>query len=396
MLGAALTAQPLIRRQRALRHCASACATTRTHANRTSQHQPLSMPLPRPCLASSADLCFALPLFSFFFSPSGLPATDQSAPSPPVDLDQSWHRSLSTSPSPDPSLRVDSAHGVAVSIDVDQDSSQKSRPADGGARSSQTGRAPSRGPSREKTSSHGQTGPSGRHRRANDCLRRVGVGSATAADGHHCARKRNGGKQQGSVKKDKHPPAPRPERQHNAEAPPFIAHPPPGRPVRTHARRPLSLFLLLPSSPSAHAVPLSSPPPTSALRSRLAATTRRGGRWSRSRVAPSLSGPRRLPGPAQEHVPTLTKRRTYLARLAARPVGGLEVRSCLATLGVWPRTLPARAREPWTLPARRNGERNASTRVPRHARRPQAPATMAASYAELARGRAAELVHRAA
>jgi hypothetical protein len=24
--------------------------------------------------------------------------------------------------------------------------------------------------------------------------------------------------------------------------------------------------------------------------------------------------------------------------------------SCLATLGVWPRTLPARAREPWTLP----------------------------------------------
>ena len=45
------------------------------------------------------------------------------------------------------------------------------------------------------------------------------------------------------------------------------------------------------------------------------------------------------------YVPTFTKRRTYLARLAARPVGSFFF-SCLGTLGVCPRTLPARAREP--------------------------------------------------
>lgn len=47
--------------------------------------------------------------------------------------------------------------------------------------------------------------------------------------------------------------------------------------------------------------------------------------------------------------PTLTKRLLYFRRLPARPQGFLLF-SCLGTLGVWPRTLPARAREPWTLP----------------------------------------------
>jgi hypothetical protein len=41
----------------------------------------------------------------------------------------------------------------------------------------------------------------------------------------------------------------------------------------------------------------------------------------------------------------------YLIRFIARPVGFFFF-SCLGTLGVWPRTLPARAREPWTLPAK--------------------------------------------
>lgn len=50
------------------------------------------------------------------------------------------------------------------------------------------------------------------------------------------------------------------------------------------------------------------------------------------------------------HSPTLTKRRLYLRRLLALPVGFLGL-SCLGTLGHCPRTLPARAREPWTLPA---------------------------------------------
>ena len=47
--------------------------------------------------------------------------------------------------------------------------------------------------------------------------------------------------------------------------------------------------------------------------------------------------------------PTLTKRRLYFMRLHARPVGFFFF-SCGGTLGVWPRTLPARASEPWTLP----------------------------------------------
>lgn len=55
------------------------------------------------------------------------------------------------------------------------------------------------------------------------------------------------------------------------------------------------------------------------------------------------------------HAPTLTKRRVYLMRFMARPVGFFFF-SCLGTLGHWPRTLPARARDPWTLPA--NTERS--------------------------------------
>lgn len=50
------------------------------------------------------------------------------------------------------------------------------------------------------------------------------------------------------------------------------------------------------------------------------------------------------------HSPTLTKRRLYFMRFIARPFGCFFF-SCLGTLGVWPRTLPARARDPWTLPA---------------------------------------------
>lgn len=50
------------------------------------------------------------------------------------------------------------------------------------------------------------------------------------------------------------------------------------------------------------------------------------------------------------YLPTFTKRRLYLMRFMARPLGFFFL-SCLGTLGVWPRTLPARAKEPWTLPA---------------------------------------------
>lgn len=49
--------------------------------------------------------------------------------------------------------------------------------------------------------------------------------------------------------------------------------------------------------------------------------------------------------PAARDSPTFTKRRLYLIRFIARPVGFFFF-SCLGTLGVWPRTLPARARDP--------------------------------------------------
>mmetsp|Transcript_529 Transcript_529/g.1022 ORF Transcript_529/g.1022 Transcript_529/m.1022 type:complete len:207 (+) Transcript_529:251-871(+) len=52
-------------------------------------------------------------------------------------------------------------------------------------------------------------------------------------------------------------------------------------------------------------------------------------------------GERFLPIPTT----TLTKRRLYLMRWNARPLGCFFF-SCLATLGVWPRTFPARAKEP--------------------------------------------------
>eukprot|EP00955_Chlamydomonas_euryale_P097141 365053-Chlamydomonas_euryale.AAC.25 len=63
------------------------------------------------------------------------------------------------------------------------------------------------------------------------------------------------------------------------------------------------------------------------------------------------------PQVVEEHQnsPTLTNRLVYLMRFMARPVGFFFF-SCGGTLGVWPRTLPARAREPWTLPASREKE----------------------------------------
>lgn len=67
------------------------------------------------------------------------------------------------------------------------------------------------------------------------------------------------------------------------------------------------------------------------------------------RPAP-LAAPPRGPGTPCRYSPTLTKRRLYFMRLQARPVAFFFL-SCFATLGVWPRTLPARASEPWTLPA---------------------------------------------
>ena len=54
----------------------------------------------------------------------------------------------------------------------------------------------------------------------------------------------------------------------------------------------------------------------------------------------------------QIHSPTFTKRRLYLRRCAARPFGFFFF-SAGATFGVCDRTLPARAKEPWTLPASR-------------------------------------------
>jgi hypothetical protein len=57
-------------------------------------------------------------------------------------------------------------------------------------------------------------------------------------------------------------------------------------------------------------------------------------------------GPRFLPKPTT----AVTKRRLYCILLCARPRGFFFL-SCAATLGVWPRTLPARARDPCTLPA---------------------------------------------
>ncbi|GET90657.1 40S ribosomal protein S30, putative [Leishmania tarentolae] len=46
------------------------------------------------------------------------------------------------------------------------------------------------------------------------------------------------------------------------------------------------------------------------------------------------------------------KRLVYFRRFSARPRGCFRF-SCLATLGVWFLTLPARAREPWILPMMR-------------------------------------------
>ena len=48
--------------------------------------------------------------------------------------------------------------------------------------------------------------------------------------------------------------------------------------------------------------------------------------------------------------PTLTNRLLYLILFIARPLGFFFF-SCFATFGVCPRTLPARAKDPCTLPA---------------------------------------------
>jgi hypothetical protein len=84
-----------------------------------------------------------------------------------------------------------------------------------------------------------------------------------------------------------------------------------------------------------------------------------GGAKAGRRPPRPAEGPRRgqeLPWrglrPAKPHAdsPTFTKRRLYFMRFMARPRGFFFF-SCFGTLGVWPRTLPARASEPWTLPA---------------------------------------------
>jgi hypothetical protein len=63
-------------------------------------------------------------------------------------------------------------------------------------------------------------------------------------------------------------------------------------------------------------------------------------------------GPRFLPKPTT----AVTKRRLYCILLYARPRGFFFL-SCFATLGVCPRTFPARASDPCTLPAHRHGTR---------------------------------------
>ena len=52
------------------------------------------------------------------------------------------------------------------------------------------------------------------------------------------------------------------------------------------------------------------------------------------------------------YIPAVTNRRLYCMRLWARPRGFFFL-SCLATLGVWPLTLPARAKDPWTFPEKK-------------------------------------------
>lgn len=52
------------------------------------------------------------------------------------------------------------------------------------------------------------------------------------------------------------------------------------------------------------------------------------------------------------NLPAVTKRLLYWIRLWARPRGCFFL-SCLATFGVWPLTLPARANDPWTFPVTR-------------------------------------------
>ena len=71
-----------------------------------------------------------------------------------------------------------------------------------------------------------------------------------------------------------------------------------------------------------------------------------------------MFGPFCLPGPTS----TLTNRRLYCKRFFARPVNLWPVFSPLATFGVWPRTFPARASDPWTLPAHARAATRSTTR----------------------------------
>ena len=54
---------------------------------------------------------------------------------------------------------------------------------------------------------------------------------------------------------------------------------------------------------------------------------------------------------SKHHVPTLTNLLLYLMRFMARPLGCFFL-SCFCTFGVCPRTFPARAKDPCTLPAK--------------------------------------------
>jgi len=68
------------------------------------------------------------------------------------------------------------------------------------------------------------------------------------------------------------------------------------------------------------------------------------------RELPSAVGSCHATAHGLEGAPTFTNRRLYLMRCAARPFGFFFL-SAFATLGVCPLTLPARAKDPCTLPA---------------------------------------------
>jgi len=81
-------------------------------------------------------------------------------------------------------------------------------------------------------------------------------------------------------------------------------------------------------------------------RNRSGASRRLRGAARRGAYFSDELGPRFLPKPTT----AVTNRRLYCILLYARPRGFFFL-SCFATLGVWPRTFPARANDPCTLPA---------------------------------------------